>query len=186
MTALEDYLAGQQEPQRSTLDVLRARIRTVLPDAQELISYGVPGFAVDGTVVAGFGGFKNHCSYFPFSGAVCDRLADSLRGYTHNQGTLQFPVAKPLPLALVRKLIAVRLQIESEKRPKSGLTRTFYDNGRLQSKGRMRGDLMVGPWSWWRKDGTLMRTGEFTKGEQSGVWCTWDRDGCLVKETRFG
>lgn len=105
---VDSYLAGLPEPKRSTLQTLRRTILEVVPDAEEIISYGCPAFRLDGAIVAGFAAFKAHLSYLPFSGAVLDQLADELRGYTMTKGALHFPVDEPLPEPLVRRLIGVR------------------------------------------------------------------------------
>jgi uncharacterized protein YdhG (YjbR/CyaY superfamily) len=73
-----------------------------------VISYNVPAFRVDGQIVAGFASFKNHLSYLPFSGSVLSELKSELEGYTMTKSALHFPVERPLPKTLVRKLIAVR------------------------------------------------------------------------------
>ena len=105
---VDGYLATLDEPKRQTLEHLRATILEIVPRAEQCISYGMPAFRVDGKVVAGFAAFKNHLSYFPHSGSVLPELADDLVGYTASKGTLQFGIDKPLPKALVKKLIAVR------------------------------------------------------------------------------
>jgi uncharacterized protein YdhG (YjbR/CyaY superfamily) len=105
---IDDYLASLDEPKRGTLASLRAAILAVVPDAEQCISYNMPAFRVDGSVVAGFAAFKNHLSYFPHSGSVLPALAKDLAGYDASKGTLKFPVDRPLPKALVKKLIAER------------------------------------------------------------------------------
>ena len=102
---IDAYLAGLDEPRRSTLQQLRETILEVAPEAEEGISYGVPAFRVDGKVVAGFAAFKNHLSYLPHSGAVLSDLEADLVGYTASSGALQFPVDSPLPKPLVERLI---------------------------------------------------------------------------------
>lgn len=179
------YLAAQPEPQRTTLQAVAASLRKILPGAQECMSYGMPAFKVDGTSIAGLAGFKHHCSYFPHSGSVLERLTPDLAAYDHDQGTLRFPVDAPLPAALLRKLVSTRLRMEGEHPPRRGMVRQFYDNGFLQSKGGVRNGQFQGPWAWYRKDGSMMRTGQFASGEQTGVWRTFDRSGKLVKETKF-
>lgn len=84
-------------------------ILEILPDAEEVISYRVPAFRVDSKTVAGFAAFKEHLSYLPFSGSVLAKLGGALDGYTMTKSSLHFPVDRPLPKALVEKLIAVRL-----------------------------------------------------------------------------
>jgi uncharacterized protein YdhG (YjbR/CyaY superfamily) len=107
---IDDYLAALDEPKRTTLQKLRQTIRGVIPDAEECISYGMPGFRLDGKVIAGFAAFKNHLAYLPHSGSVFGELSDELAGYESTPGSLHFPIDKPLPKALVKKLIATRLK----------------------------------------------------------------------------
>jgi uncharacterized protein YdhG (YjbR/CyaY superfamily) len=106
---VDEYLAGVEEPKRTTLQALRATILEVIPEAEQGLSYGLPAFRVGGTAVAGFAAFKNHLSYVPFSGSVLDQLADELGGYATTKGSLHFRVDRPLPTALVNKLIATRI-----------------------------------------------------------------------------
>jgi len=106
---VDEYLRAVEEPKRSTLQRLRGTILEAVPEAEQVISYGVPAFRVHGRSIAGFAAFKNHLSYLPFSGSVLGQLADQLDGYTITKSSLHFPVDRPLPKALVRKLIAVRL-----------------------------------------------------------------------------
>jgi uncharacterized protein YdhG (YjbR/CyaY superfamily) len=106
---VDEYLQSVEEPKRSTLAVLRRTILEVVPDAEQVISYGVPAFRVGGKTVAGFAAFKDHLSYLPFSGSVLGQFADELAGYTMTKSSLHFRVDRPLPKALVHKLIAVRL-----------------------------------------------------------------------------
>ena len=107
---VDEYLRGLEEPKRSTLQALRRTILEIVPDAEEVISYGVPAFRVRGATVAGFAAFKNHLSYLPFSGSVLEQLSDDLAGYTMTKSALHFPVDRPLPKTLVKKLVAVRLR----------------------------------------------------------------------------
>ncbi len=106
---IDDYLRGVEEPKRSTLEALRRTILEVIPDAEQGISYGVPAFRSQGTTVAGFAAFKDHLSYLPHSGSVLAQVAGDLAGYTMTKGSLHFPVDRPLPKDVVRRLIAVRL-----------------------------------------------------------------------------
>ncbi|MDQ1640827.1 MAG: hypothetical protein QOJ90_178 [Actinomycetota bacterium] len=113
MTAAEidEYLKQLDEPKRSTLGQLRRDILAVIPDAEQCISYAVPGFKVAGETIAGFAAFKNHLSYLPHSGSVFPELAEELAGYQKSAGALRFPVDQPLAADLVRKLITVRLEL---------------------------------------------------------------------------
>jgi uncharacterized protein YdhG (YjbR/CyaY superfamily) len=112
---IDEYLARLDEPKRTTLQELRQTIRGIVPDAEECISYGMPAFRLDGKVIAGFAAFKNHLSYLPHSGSVLGELADDLAGYESTAGSLHFPIDRPLPKALVKKLIARRLNEERRR-----------------------------------------------------------------------
>ena len=105
---IDEYLRGLDDPKRSTLEALRRTILELVPDAEQVISYNVPAFRLDGRIVAGFAAFKHHLSYLPFSGSVLPALATELDGYTMTKGALHFPVDRPLPKTLVEKLIAAR------------------------------------------------------------------------------
>jgi uncharacterized protein YdhG (YjbR/CyaY superfamily) len=107
---IDAYLAKIEEPKRATLQKLRQTIRDIVPDADEVISYGMPAFRLNGKVIAGFAAFKNHLAYLPHSGSVFAELRDDLAGYASTEGSLHFPINKPLPKALVKKLIAARLR----------------------------------------------------------------------------
>jgi len=108
--AVDDFLAALPEPQRTTLQELRTMLKTILPDGEEKIHYGVPAIQIDGKSIAGYASAKKHCSYFPHSGALLEPLADSLTKYNYSKGTLHFPIDKCLPITLVRKLVKARLQ----------------------------------------------------------------------------
>jgi uncharacterized protein YdhG (YjbR/CyaY superfamily) len=106
---VDEYLRGIEEPKRGTLEQLRGTILEIVPEAEQVISYGLPAFRVHGKTVAGFAAFKTHLSYLPFSGSVLDKLGDELEGYKMTKSALHFPVDQPLPKPLVKKLIAVRM-----------------------------------------------------------------------------
>jgi uncharacterized protein YdhG (YjbR/CyaY superfamily) len=107
---VDAYLAGLDEPKRSTLGQLRQDILAVVPEAEQCISYASPAFRLDGKVVAGFAAFARHLSYLPHSGSVFAELRDELADYSKSAGALRFPVDRPLPASLVTKLVAVRLR----------------------------------------------------------------------------
>ena len=106
---VDEYLANLDEPKRATLQQLRQTIRSIVPDAEEGISYGVPAFRLRGNVIAGFAASKNHLSYLPHSGSVLATIPADVAGYVTSKGALQFAIERPLPHALVKKLIAIRL-----------------------------------------------------------------------------
>ena len=107
---VDEYLDAAPEPHRTTLREVRAMLQSLLPDAEEGLSYGVPAFKVGGTPVAGYAHAKRHCSYFPHSGAVIARVEpELLEGYDWSKGTLRFPIDRPPGRELVRRLVELRL-----------------------------------------------------------------------------
>ncbi len=113
---VDEYLAGVPEPARSTLNKMRATIRSAVPpEATETISYGMPAFKHKGVLVW-FAAFSNHCSLFP-TASVIEAFKNELKGLSTSKGTIHFPTDKPLPTALVKKLVKARVaQNESKKR----------------------------------------------------------------------
>jgi uncharacterized protein YdhG (YjbR/CyaY superfamily) len=113
---IDEYLAGIPEPARTTLNRVRAAIRSVAPpEATETISYRMPAFHYKGVLVW-FAAFSDHCSLFP-TASVVETFKKELKGFTTSKGTIQFPTDKPLPTALVKKLVKARVaQNESKKR----------------------------------------------------------------------
>jgi uncharacterized protein YdhG (YjbR/CyaY superfamily) len=107
---IDRYLAALDEPKRSTLEEMRRRILEVIPDAEQCISYAVPGFKVQGKTVAGLAAFKNHLSYLPHSGSVLAELADEVSSYEQTKSALHFAVDQPLPRDLIESLITAKLR----------------------------------------------------------------------------
>jgi uncharacterized protein YdhG (YjbR/CyaY superfamily) len=108
------HLLKIPQPHRATLESLRGTILEIIPEAEEVISYGFPGYRLNGKIICGFDAFKNHCSFFPHSSLVIPELKKELVNYKTSKGALQFPVDKPLPKALVRKLIRTRMRLLAE------------------------------------------------------------------------
>jgi uncharacterized protein YdhG (YjbR/CyaY superfamily) len=106
---IDQYLGTLAEPKRATLAELRDTIVAIVPDAEQCISYGMPAFKLGGKTIAGFAAFKRHLSYLPHSGSVIPQLAKETEGYTKTKGSLHFPVDKPLPKNLVKKLVDARM-----------------------------------------------------------------------------
>ncbi len=112
--SVEEYLAGTPEPARSTLEKVRAVIRSVVPaETTEVISYGIPMFKYNGMLV-GYAAFKNHCSLFPTGSGVLDQFEKELSGYRTSKGTIQFSADKHLPDALVKKIVKARVKENRE------------------------------------------------------------------------
>jgi uncharacterized protein YdhG (YjbR/CyaY superfamily) len=106
---IDDYLDTISGPRKVALEALRQTIRSILPKAEECISYSMPAFRWEGRVVAGFAATAKGCSYYPFSGSTLGTLAVALRGYPGTKSAVHFDPEKPLPKALVRKLIKARI-----------------------------------------------------------------------------
>jgi uncharacterized protein YdhG (YjbR/CyaY superfamily) len=115
VSVIDRHLKKFSGAQLETLQHLRETILSIVPHARETLSYGMPAFEIDGKVVAGFDGFKNHCSYFPHSGSVLEELYGFPEWCEVSKGTLRFPIGKKLPKTLVRKLISVRRRQITEK-----------------------------------------------------------------------
>jgi uncharacterized protein YdhG (YjbR/CyaY superfamily) len=113
---VDEYLAGVPESARSILNKMRAAIRSTVPaEATETISYGMPAFKHKGVLVW-FAAFSSHCSLFP-TASVIEAFKSELKGFSTSKGTIHFPTDKPLPTALVKKLVKARVaQNESKKR----------------------------------------------------------------------
>lgn len=180
---VDAYLAGLGRPQRDTLVVVRERLRRILPHASECLKYGMPTLTLNGKGVAAYAGFAAHCSYFPMSGSVLGAAGRAVARYPVSKGGLRFPIDKPLPVALLRRL--VKLRLAELAAVTDGPRFDYFDDGQLKAAGRMKDGQLHGRWRWFRRDGTLMRTGQFTQGRQVGTWQTWDAHGTLSKTTRF-
>lgn len=111
VSEVDAYIAAQPEPQRTTLEGLRRQILSVIPEAEQCMSYGMPGFRVRGKVVAGFASYKKHIGYYPHSGQVFSTMLEDLAGYAVSEkgGGVQFPIDREVPDALIEKLITVRM-----------------------------------------------------------------------------
>jgi uncharacterized protein YdhG (YjbR/CyaY superfamily) len=114
--SVDQYLAGVPEPARSTLNKIRSTIRSAVPsEATEAISYGIPTIKYKGSLVA-FAAFSKHCSLFPMSYAVMATLKDQLKRFEVSKGTIRFPVDKPLPATLLKKVVKARIAEKERKK----------------------------------------------------------------------
>jgi uncharacterized protein YdhG (YjbR/CyaY superfamily) len=114
---VDEYFASVPEPARSTLHQMRAAIRSAVPpDATESISYKIPAFKYNGPLLW-YAAFSDHCSLFP-TAAVIAAFKKELRGYITSKGTIHFPLDKPLPTTLLRKLVKARVaqQLQNKQR----------------------------------------------------------------------
>ena len=113
MSAVDDYLAGMSAPQKDALERIRTIIKQTAPEAEEVLSYGMPGFKYKGKYLIGFAAFKDHMSVFPTSGPV-EALKEQLRAFTISKGTVQFTLDNPIPSALLQAMVLHRLSTISQ------------------------------------------------------------------------
>lgn len=115
--SVDEYLAGVPEPARTALEKLRTAIRSAVPaDASETISYRIPAFRSKHGVLVWFAAFSDHCSLFP-TPSVIDKFKNDLKGFSTSKGTIHFPLDKPLPTALIKRIVKARVtQAGSKKR----------------------------------------------------------------------
>jgi uncharacterized protein YdhG (YjbR/CyaY superfamily) len=113
-TTIDGYIDAFPAEVQSILQEMRAAIRSVIPDAEEAIAYGIPTFRLSGRNVVHFGGFKKHIGFYPTpSGA--EQFKEALAAYPGSKGTVQFPLDRPIPYDLVREITAFRAEEARQK-----------------------------------------------------------------------
>ena len=113
---IDEYLAAVSADQRAALEKLRKTIKAFVPKAEECISYGIAAFRLDGQTLVGFGASAKHCSFYPMSGHTVKDHKDELKDYDATKGSIHFHADKPLPVALVRRLIKARIAENAARR----------------------------------------------------------------------
>ena len=116
---VDDYLSRVPEDSRAALEHLRRTIKAIVPDAVEVISYQIPTFKYQGRMLVSYAAFAEHCSFFPGAAPIEAHRNES---YQTSKGTIRFPASKPLPAALVKKLVKTRIE-ENESRQKKSVKR---------------------------------------------------------------
>ncbi len=116
---IDEYLAPLSVDQRAALQKLRKTIKAVAPEAEECISYGLAAFRLNGRPLVAFGATANHCAFFPMDGTTVAAHKDDLKDYDTSKGTIRFQPDKPLPAALVRKLVKARIADNERRRGES-------------------------------------------------------------------
>jgi uncharacterized protein YdhG (YjbR/CyaY superfamily) len=104
------YVAAPTPHQQTMLE-MRERILQIIPDAEEVVSYGMPAFRVDGTIVAGLLANKKHVGYYPFSGSILKLFPKELEKFSQTKAALHVPIDEPLSMTLLRKLIKARINL---------------------------------------------------------------------------
>ncbi len=128
------YIAARPAPVRRALEALRRTIQSAAPQAVESISYGMPAFRLNGRPLVAFGAATGHCAFYPMSPATLEAHRSFLDdGYDTSKGTIRFPCDKPLPAALVRRLVKARIVELS-----GGVTTTARGRARRQTGAKKK------------------------------------------------
>ena len=106
---IDRYLARVSTEQRATLEKLRKAIKAAAPKSEECIAYQIPSFRLNGKYLVSFAAWAKHCAFYPGTAATKAHKA-ALKDYDVEKGTIRFPVDKPIPAALVRKLVRTRTE----------------------------------------------------------------------------
>ena len=115
-SSVDEYLAGLPDDRRAVMEALRRTVKAAAPDAAETIAYQMPALrSHGGQFLVSYAAYKRHYSLFPASGAVVAALGNGLTPYLAGKGTIQFPANEPLPLALVTRIVAVRVAENAER-----------------------------------------------------------------------
>jgi uncharacterized protein YdhG (YjbR/CyaY superfamily) len=113
--SFEEYLASVPAPARGALKQMRAAIRSAVPaEAVEIISYGIPAFKHK-RVLVWYAAFSKHCSLFP-TASVIDAFKEEIKGFVISKGTIQLATDKPLPTALIKRLVKARVKQDEGKK----------------------------------------------------------------------
>jgi uncharacterized protein YdhG (YjbR/CyaY superfamily) len=107
--SVDEYIAGFPPGTRRLLVELRAIVRDVAPGATERISYDMPAFYLRGRSLIYFAGYEHHVGLYPVTGAVAEELEEELRPFRHGRSTVRFRLDRPLPGALVRRIMQLRV-----------------------------------------------------------------------------
>ena len=107
-TTIDDYIAASPENTRAMLEKIRQIIRENAPNAEETISYGMPSFKLNGNLVY-FAAFKNHIGFYPVPSGI-EAFRDELAPFIAGKGTLQFPLDKPIPYDIIKKVVVFRVK----------------------------------------------------------------------------
>jgi len=113
---IDEYLAALPKDKRDALQKLRETIRAAAPKAEEYIGYGLAAFRQDGRPLVALGATANHCAFYLMSGSTVAAHQKDLAAYDTSKGTIRFTPDKPLPGALVRKLVKARIAENDARR----------------------------------------------------------------------
>ncbi len=131
--SVEEYIASQPEAVQRVLQRVRSTIRKAMPHAEEVISYKIPTYRLQGAPVLYFAGWKQHFSLYPATARIVAAFKDELAAYDVRKGTIRFPVAQPVPVHLIGRIAKFRAEEVAER----GTRRPTHDNVR-PPKQRLR------------------------------------------------
>jgi uncharacterized protein YdhG (YjbR/CyaY superfamily) len=114
--SVDAYIAAQPDANRPVLERVRSILRKALPAAEEIISYQIPAYKIDGRAVIYFAGWKKHYSLYPLSDALIKAFKDEIKGYEMSKGTLRFPLDEPIPAKLIERIAKFRAREEAAKK----------------------------------------------------------------------
>ena len=112
-SSIDDYISGFPEPIQSLLQEIRATVKRAAPEAEEVISYGMPAFRQNGMLVY-FAAFKNHIGFYPAPAGI-EAFREELLAYKSTKGSVHFPFDKPLPVGLISSIVTFRLSQNLQK-----------------------------------------------------------------------
>jgi len=183
---IADIIGAFPSAQAQALSTLRSALLRLLPGAVETVAWGMPTVKIGPDQVLSYSGFTEHNSLFP-GPVVAAAIATEFPHVTTTKGTVHIDRDRPAPITLVRRAVALRLDEINASYPRAnGKTRRYYSNGVTEYTGSIRNGQMHGYWEWFRRDGTLKRSGKFKAGDPIGDWTTYDTSGQPHKVTRKG
>ena len=114
--SIDEYIADFPLETQKALQEVRALIRASAPDAIETISYAIPTFDLHGHLVH-FAGYEKHVGFYP-TGSGVEAFKEELKPYKSGKGSVQFPLGRPLPTDLIRRIVELRVQENTGKASK--------------------------------------------------------------------
>lgn len=188
-STIDAYHASFNEAVQTKLQQLRKAILQAAPKSVELISYNMPAFKQNTNLIY-YAAYQKHIGLYPTAKPLIV-FAEELTKFKTSKGAIQFPIDKPLPIALIKKIVRYRVKEDADKQKLKKATTAirsiihYHKDGTIWAQGSMHGDTMDGYWKWFRKDGVIMRSGHFEKGQQVGDWTTYDKLGKVYKITKM-
>ncbi len=113
--SVADYIAAQPAATRVALKRVRGAIRKAMPKADEMLSYSIPAYKLNGRVVIFFAGWKQHYSIYPATDGLADAFKDELASYEISKGTIRFPLSEPVPVKLIERIAKFRAKQAAER-----------------------------------------------------------------------